>query len=346
MALLKADSFKGYATASDMLGVYASATIQGFNTPTNPTNSRSLELENPTQVVSFDVTPGREYVLQFWFGHFVYGLAYPNAALHFRDASSNVLASMWNDSNTGQIYFRPGASGTEYARTASFVYSRTDMVYLRIKINLQNDGTGSLTVFVNDSEEITYTGATADAAVNCTNIALVSTQDAIWRTFSNLVVMDTTGAAMNDIDGTITPKVIGLTADGVTTTMTPNAGAVNYDRVDEAVSDGDTTYVTGATVGEKDLYVGDNALAVADEVRFVTQRTIQRNAEAGTSHFAHIIQPDGAGAETQSPALSQTEEAYRSRASIWVQDPQTSATWTRQRIVDGIRVGQIVLAAP
>lgn len=110
-----------------------------------------------------------------------------------------------------------------------------------------------------------------------------------------------------------------------TAAWTPNSGSNNFSRVNEAVVDGDTSYVQTATIGARDLYtIGGlsstpaniwavNVVSFAEKTD-ATARSVYNSIKSG------LTSDDG----TANPLLS----SYSRFDAIRNTDPNTSAAWT------------------
>ncbi len=129
-------------------------------------------------------------------------------------------------------------------------------------------------------------------------------------------------AGINDFLGEVRIEAILPSADYGTPNWTPSAGADHYALVDDNPADGDATYLTTDTTGNKDLFqYGD----VAGHVLAVQVNT--RARVDGTARNLTAVVQSG-GTEYDQAAGSVGLAAYREFSTLLVQDPATLATWT------------------
>jgi hypothetical protein len=150
-------------------------------------------------------------------------------------------------------------------------------------------------------------------------------------------------AAQPDWDSVLTPVAetedLRPTAAGDETgiaSQEPDTGE-HYDKVDEATSDGDTTYVhTNSDAWEEDLYnIADHSTGVAT-INYVKVYMIARSltTPTQTSAYTHIKTN---GLEDNGTAETVTT-SYASYSYQWDDNPQTSASWTWDEI-DALQIG-------
>ena len=114
-------------------------------------------------------------------------------------------------------------------------------------------------------------------------------------------------------------------AVGSNSAWTANGGTHNYDRVDEANQDGDTTYVSSATASQIDSYGFANLTATAGTIRTVAVNTIDRDDDATPRVIEHFVKSSSATALGASISPS---SGYKNHQSIFPTDPNTSSAWT------------------
>lgn len=117
------------------------------------------------------------------------------------------------------------------------------------------------------------------------------------------------------------PSAVGTYNDS-----TPSGGAVDrYTMVDEALEDGDTTYNTFATAGDKDSYNYPTAPVAGATIYGIQVNAWQRKEDAGAATsraFTRLGGTDYYGG-SRSPGAS-----YGAPYQIWAQKPSDSADWT------------------
>lgn len=123
-------------------------------------------------------------------------------------------------------------------------------------------------------------------------------------------------------------------------TWTPNSGATNFSRVDETLADGDTSYVSSATLNQVDLY-GIGALSSTPATIFaVQQRVLARKDDAGTRTLSNTLK---SGATTTQSSNYNLSASYVWSTTTYDTDPNTLATWTAAN-VNSLNVGMKMVA--
>lgn len=118
----------------------------------------------------------------------------------------------------------------------------------------------------------------------------------------------------------------------------PDSGGTNFNRVNETVPDGDTSYVQSATVGNADEYtygaLGFTPVSVTSTMLSVDAK----NPGAGTVNLKVRCH---SGATTSDSTAAQVSSNYNVFRRVFDQDPNTSAAWTGANL-DSAKFGQVV----
>lgn len=348
MALRFSDSFDHYATAQ--VGQKWTALLDGITWvgTINATGGR-----NSTQ--SFRATYANNnssggYLRQtlssisgttavFGFGFRIDAL--PGAAsrtplVSILDGGTEQVSIDINPAGTLSLY-RGSAAGTLLG-TSSTALSINTYYYVELKV-VVHATTGTYEIRLNGTNILSGTGAnTAGSGVaqwtgvqigrNYSGAGAATIQD-----FDDLYVCDGSGTVNNDFLGPIRVKAIYADGAGFSTDFTPSAGS-NFQNVDEALTDGDTTYNSEGTAGDHDTYTFA-AIGLTGTVK-----GLQTNL---------MVRSDGAGAETIRPKIriSGTDyngttvgitTSYADSRQVYETSPATSAAWTVAEI-DGAEFG-------
>lgn len=262
----------------------------------------------------------------FTFGqHFAFsnaGTPY-SAFIEVRESSTTHFRISYNGDGTFTIT-RNGSALTGGVSSASVI---TNGVYFTLELwGLVSDTVGDFELRINGVTVATGNGSsdTKNGGTGvCTNTQYAGTTGAS----THLDVDDIwwSGTA-TDFQGDV--RAIGqlCNADGASTAWTASAGS-DYQCVDDATPDGDTTYISSATPGDR--FTGAwPALPVASgaAVSGVMVRNIARKDDAGTRTIASVIRRGGTNYDgTTTANLSTSYQAYE---QFYVQDPSTAAAWT------------------
>lgn len=143
--------------------------------------------------------------------------------------------------------------------------------------------------------------------------------------YDDFYVLNTDGAAPNN-DFIGEKRIETKLPDGAGNyaQFSPSAGS-NYQNVDDATPDDDTTYNSSGTAGQRDSFTFAD-FAVAGTISGVQVNVYARKDDAATREMKAFLRrssTDTDGATTHAMASS-----YRSYPQIWETDPNTSAAWS------------------
>ena len=205
--------------------------------------------------------------------------------------------------------------------------------YIEVKVVVHNSA-GTITVKVDGTTWLALTGvntrngssnayATSLALGNSSQFTNVSGVTLGAFDIDDLVTLDTTGSYNNTYIGDVAIKCKFPNANGTTQQWTRNTGANNYAAVNENPPDGDTTYVSDATVGEIDRNLYPTTTGTV--VKAVIARPLARKDD-GTSRSIRAVTKSGAtlGDNGSDFALSTSYVYYH---GLFETDPNTSLPW-------------------
>lgn len=335
MAILFLDGFDHYATADGAQKYSSFSCTIGSGNGRNSTNAAAGSDHADTRALTRTLSPGNDTVI-IGFAH-NFTSSFPSASARFiriKDSGGAV-----------QFTFSWSTSGTILAHRGDFVtllgtssagVSIGSFFYVEFKVAI-HDSTGTVHVRINGTEVLALTGqdTKATATAGWASVEIGAFADAFNGPFAidDLYIADGSGSANNDFLGPIRVKTIFPDGAGNSTDFTPSAG-LNYQNVDEASTDGDTTYNSEGTAGDHDTYTF-GAVGVTGTVR-----GIQTNL---------MVRSDGAGSETIRPKIrigltdySGTTvgitTSYTDSREVFQVSPATSTTWTVTEI-DGAEFG-------
>jgi hypothetical protein len=212
--------------------------------------------------------------------------------------------------------------------TSSNVLSLNTWYSLEILTKV-HDTTGTVEVRVNGSNSgwlnlsslDTRNGATG--VINQLQISPTNAFNALC--FADFIIWDTTGSAPNNTFlGSKRVTLVAADGDGTTSSWTPNSGANNFSRVNEASVDDDTSYISSNAAGTVQLFTfADNAFGT---VNAVITNIYNRKDDANAYTLAEQCRSGGTtytGAKTLTPGAT-----YFCEQEIRELDPATSAAWT------------------
>jgi hypothetical protein len=249
-----------------------------------------------------------------------------------RDGSTTQVALRLNQDLSLSVLRGPNASGPSILGTTSSPITAGSFVYIEWKTTIHNTA-GTTEVRLNGAPVLSLgtldtqnTGTTQYTAVMIGNVETIANQVASSKTvdWDDLYVCDGTGSApLNTFLGDVRVDVRSPTAAGATTGWTPSAGA-NYQTVDDAAPDDDTTYTTATTVGLTDTFVYQDA-PVAGATIFGLQHVLSaKKMDAGTCSLAPVTR---IGTTDYPLAAQNPSTTYAYYLAIQSTNPATSATW-------------------
>jgi hypothetical protein len=127
-------------------------------------------------------------------------------------------------------------------------------------------------------------------------------------------------------------------ADTAQKDWTPDTGTDNYSRVNETPINGDTSYVTAATVGNKDRYALNDLPINPVTVAAVQALVVARKDDAVTRAIAPVIKSGATEAVGDDFGLA---SGYGAALKIFETDPNTSSAWTTSG-VNALEAGMTV----
>lgn len=241
----------------------------------------------------------------------------PAAGSEFFQLRASTTGAMRLSLTAGSIIQVLNSGGTVIA-TGSTALTSGAWYYIEVKAVIAG-ASGSTEVHLEGVSEIASTTGNF-GSTNIDNFRLVAAVD-----YDDFYAVDTTGGApWNTFLGVGRISTVMANADGAHTDYTPSSGTNHYDRVNETTPDGDTTYVSDATVGHIDSYAFDDIDGGAT-VFAVQTCMYARKDDAGTRQLADLIRRSGTDYVGNTATLSST---YTYLTQIHPTDPSTSAQWT------------------
>lgn len=127
--------------------------------------------------------------------------------------------------------------------------------------------------------------------------------------------------------------------------MTPDTGAANFSRVNQATADADTSYVASNKSGTTDLYTNTAAFEVVDDgaIRAITIAPNARMVEPDSLSLTAVIKVDDA--EAVGYRMKLKASTYTSQKHIFEVSPKTNAPWTPTEALN-VKFGQRLLPKP
>jgi hypothetical protein len=244
----------------------------------------------------------------------------------------------------GQMRVRSAAQGTLLGTTSVSVISATT-VYFFLELDVTfNSTTGSVTLFSNGVQVLNLTNInTAPSGNNSVNTfrlgvlgddrTLANAAPQVY--YDDLYMFDSTGAYNNAPVGDCRVFCSFPNGAGSSTQFTPNGAAQNYQCVNEQTEDGDTTYVSDATVGQKDLYAHTPTPVNTNQVLAVQLDAVARKDNANARNIATTVLSSATAQDSTAHPVSQQYAWY---LDILETDPATAIPFTKAG-VDAMQIG-------
>lgn len=330
MALRFIDSFDHYATADITTKYNANFSCTIGSGGRNSTNAL-LASSYGTGVDKALTTSGATAIIGLAF-KIVTGPNLNAQILHIKESNTD---QCYLRLNTGLTISIVRGDGTVLA-TSSTALSTNTFYFLEWKLTI-NNSTGASEVRVDGVNIVSTSSADTQNTASATWDAVRILGDGGGASGSviidDLYICDGSGSLNNDFLGPVRVKAAFADGAGNYSQFTPSAGS-NFQNVDETSQDGDTTYNSETTAGEKDTYTFA-ALGLTGTVKGV-----QTNL---------MVRSDAVGAETVAPTwrISSTDydgtavavnTSYVDKTQVYETSPATAAAWTVSEI-DGAEFG-------
>ncbi|MHA1948738.1 MAG: hypothetical protein ACW99G_03230 [Candidatus Thorarchaeota archaeon] len=239
------------------------------------------------------------------------------------DYPSNGHASLQFDSVTRN--FDLYTSGVFRGSTSTWLLGEWRYVEMKIKVG---DPTGTYEVKVDGVTELSATGTDTVATSGEDKISIVrlgvGSSNGI-NEIDDVYILDTAGSVNNDFLGAVTVETLSPTSDGTTTNFTRSSGTANYEMVDDAAPDGDTTYNSSSTATNKDTFGFENMTTVAGTIHGVQTYINGRKQDAGLRELSDVIRHSATDYDGTSSALNQ---GYYKHTEVHETNPGTATAWT------------------
>lgn len=229
------------------------------------------------------------------------------------------------DGATTQVYLAALSDGSVKAYVGAAVVgtSATGLFsahnvwnYFEIKVLFHNSA-GTIEVWINGVKALDLSGIDTTATANAYANVLRLSDPSIGGNWDDVYIDD------SDVLGPIKIETLYPTGAGATTDFTPLSGD-NYTNVDEALQDGDTSYVASDTPGDVDTYAFGNLVTTAGLVKGVQVIAVAKKDDAGAKTIAPVVRPVSTDRVGDTVTLADSYTQYR---QIYNLNPEDSAAW-------------------
>src|SRR5215831_6599302 len=196
------------------------------------------------------------------YGTAICGFAYNYGSLvtdcrifSFYTAASAHIGSVWISASTGRLYIT-NAAGTNIANGTTALVANT-WNYIEFKCVVGASGSGELHLNGVSGEIASTTSNFGTTNIGQIQIGMdgIPNSSGFRGIFDDMYIVDTSGSARNNFLGDNRVETLYATADGANLAWVPDSGSAHFSRVNENSPDGDTSYVSDATPGDRDTYV-------------------------------------------------------------------------------------------
>lgn len=250
----------------------------------------------------------------------------------------------------GQMRFRSGTLGGAILSTSTGSVIDATNVYFYLEFDITfNGATGALVLHKNGVNVPLSASSglnTAPSGNNSFNTYRVGTASggALFATSTIYIddhyYLSTSGGVETGFLGDSKAVVFFPNGAGSSTQFTPNGAGTNWECVNQTSEDGDTTYVSDATPGDKDLYTLQDSPANTGTIFGIQLCSVWRKDDAGSRTAANTIK---SGTTTLDGATIAISETYAWGLDIVEQDPNTSSAWTKTTL-DALEAGVKVVS--
>lgn len=350
MALLWCDGFDHYGTTPnggrDAMLAGPWAEIDGSGSPV-PRVDATFQRTGPyaLRFPASGATPGF-YLARRLFGAdksivgLGFGLYMPDVPVvngrngfSLRDNANAAVLTFALQSDASVQVFRGTTAGTSLGRTGQVL---TAQAWNHVEIRAHRDAAvGGVEIRVNGVTALDIAGANTGAADFAgVSFGKLDTGAIAWyeMAIDDVFAWDTAGASNNDFIGPQGVHTLFPDQDTVESDWTRNAGATDFEAIDEVPPDGDTTYIEAAAAndvsvfGLADLPSGVSAIS-AVQLTGMLRKTDAGSAQVQMSLLSSDVGSPPAPAEANGADRPITE-VYTYWPDVLESDPATGAPWT------------------
>lgn len=252
-----------------------------------------------------------------------------------KNGGTELCTFNWNKT-TGAIYMKVGS--TVVMTTAAGMVPVNTWHYVECKVTL-SDTNGSATIQIDGVPVVTVSGVATSASGSTGDVIQFAWLGDGGNVMDDLYILDGTGSRLNDFLGDVSVTAHAVSAAGSSTVWTPVPSAPNYARV-QGTPDGDTTGVTSANIGDKDLYAAPVIPGFVDTIHAVSMSHWMKKDDAGSRAVQTILKSNGVEQPSVSQPLGSTYQIYE---RLFAVNPTTGLPWTAADFF-AAEFGQIVSA--
>ncbi len=273
------------------------------------------------------------------------GVASNRIIFHLHEANSGYTHLQLRHMADGSVRFTNATGATIHGQTAPGIWGFPERRYVEIKCTISAT-VGTCECRLDEVVILSLTGLNnKDPGTPPSDVPPATFSQLRIGTghYDDFYVNDTGGGVDNDYWGDVRMQTLLVGGAGSLAQLTPNGAAANWQCVDEAPPDGDTTYNAGSTAGLKDRFAFGNLLGVPTSIKTLWVNTRARKDDATTRSFAPAI--IGSNGTAQNGATKLLSTGYVTDRQQFRLDPDTGLVWTPAGIDDAqTEVGYEIIA--
>jgi len=320
MALRFLESFDHYGTTADLAAGKWTAADGDLSSAISRTGANSFHISDGAKELVCSAFGLSEVI--FGGAFYFTSIAGTNDFIAFNSSTGTAQVEI-QMTGAGELEVKRGAASLGVSSGANI---STDAWYYIEARMVISDTVGEAEIRVNGNTVANLTGV--DTRLNADFIDNIEISGFAGNLFylDDVYICDTAGTENNSFLGTIQVSCLFPNGDEGANDFAPTgAGATNSDRVNEDAQDGDTTYVSSETAGDKELYTLDDLPAVVDSVLGVQVTNTMRKIDAGTRIVKNLIK---SGATESAAPTAGLGPNYTHIVSTHDINPDTNAAWT------------------
>ncbi len=247
----------------------------------------------------------------------------------FLDGGGDAQACLCVSSTGALVLKRGSTSGTTLATSNNALLAGV-WNYIEAKITVADSG-GTFSARVNGQEWVTYAGDTKYSPyyAYASAIKLFGFPSIVKVWYDDFYVCDGTGSVNNDYLGDVRVDTLFPSGAGNAANFTPTGSGNNWENVDDASPDEDTSYNASDTVDAQDSFIFSDLSSLNSSVLGVQENILAKKDDAGTRLLRGIVRVDSADYEGSDLSLG---DSYGGFTQIWEQNPSTAANWTENEV--------------
>lgn len=337
MALRFIDGFDHYAIPAQMLLKYTGVSNTQITSMTGRrAGSTAIKMYNGGDKFWLTLDDQPTWIVGFAF-YADSNSSNSSKTLQLVDSTSSVQLTMNILSGVIQLY--RGDNGTLLVSSAQTLQAG-QWNYIEVKATIADSG-GVFEVRVNEQVWATYTGDTKYSST-LANARTIRFCTASWVNtgIHDLYICDGTGSVNNSYLGDVRVDTVRPVGAGALTQFSPQGGSVNWENVDDATTDGDTTYNVSDTIGQIDTFDCANLPAIGSVISGIQVNLMTRKDDAGSRTLRGVMRIASTNYEGADIVLTTDYHVCR---QVWDQNPATAAAWT-EAAINGAEFGYKVQA--